>query len=215
MYGLFRRYLCHGNRNRRPRGTITRFQLPHLGSDCRVGSSGVKMELAEVPKAHPIIERHRRSHQIIRACTRKWSVNVRFTPKSGHGRLILIKVPLDARLYCWSWRGAKVETSYDKVDRLCLCFDVGVTGTGYATHTPPSAQRDCHPSARSMWGGYAHGERYLHKNSCPPSSQPVCARSDLLVGPFERRYRTPTASGFGGTVIMNVRFLPYGRKIAA
>jgi hypothetical protein len=33
---------------------------------------------------------------------------------------------------------------HDQVDRCCLCSDLGVIGTGFSTHTPPSAGRTGH-----------------------------------------------------------------------
>jgi hypothetical protein len=83
---------------------------------------------------------------------------------------------------CFTVReGPSGEKSYDEVDRLGLCFDVGVTGTGYATRTPPSAGRDCRSSPRSMWSGDAHGEWYLRANARPSCRKQVRSRSDLLI----------------------------------
>ena len=73
-----------------------------------------------------------------------------------------------------------MERHNDEADRLCLCFDVSVTGTGYATRTPPSAGRKDYYCPRSLWGGHAYGERYVRENSRPPCCQQVRSRSDLL-----------------------------------
>jgi hypothetical protein len=36
-------------------------------------------------------------------------------------------------------RGQQMERRHDEADRPCLCVDVGVIRTGYATRTPPPA----------------------------------------------------------------------------
>src|ERR1700720_4821600 len=96
-------------------------------------------------------------------------------------------------LYSAFVRG-KLERSNDEVDRTCLCLDVGVIRTGYATRTPPAAGRDGHYCPRSMWSWYAHGEWYLRENSRPPCRQQVRPRSDLLVGRFGWQYNAAKRS---------------------
>ena len=73
-----------------------------------------------------------------------------------------------------------IGEKHDEVYRTRLCIDVGVIRAGYAARTPPTAGRHGHHCSRSMWGGYAHGERRLHKNSRSSWGQQVRPWSDLL-----------------------------------
>ena len=67
-----------------------------------------------------------------------------------------------------------------QVDRRCLCSDLGVISTGFATRIPPSARPTGRSSPRSMRRRYAHGEWCLRQNSRPPCRQQVRPRAHLL-----------------------------------
>jgi hypothetical protein len=73
-----------------------------------------------------------------------------------------------------------LERSNDEANRTCLCFDAGVIRASHAARAPSTAKREDHYCSRSMWGGYAHGERYLRENTRPARHQQMCSRSDLL-----------------------------------
>src|SRR6266536_4276761 len=67
-----------------------------------------------------------------------------------------------------------------QVDCRCLCSDLGVISTGFATRIPPTARQTGHSSPRSMRRRYAPREWCLRENSRPPCRQQVRSRSDLL-----------------------------------
>ena len=58
-------------------------------------------------------------------------------------------------------RGVDREKSYGEVDSGRVCFDLGDIGIRNAAGAPQAGGRDDHYRPRSMWGGYAHGERRL------------------------------------------------------
>jgi hypothetical protein len=72
------------------------------------------------------------------------------------------------------------ERSNAQVDCRCLCSDLGVISTGFATRIPPTARKTGHSSPRSMRRRYAPREWCLRENSRPPCRQQVRSRSDLL-----------------------------------
>src|SRR5437773_970358 len=74
----------------------------------------------------------------------------------------------------------KTGENHAQVDCRCLCSDLGVISTGFATRIPPSAGPTGRSSPRSMRRRYAHGEWCLRENSRPPCRQQVRPRAHLL-----------------------------------